>query len=322
MRILYSVPPGATPTSGNLVTARRWAAIARGLGHRTSVAPGWKPGRWDLVVALHAWKSRDAIARADAAGIPVVVALTGTDLYRDLGRRAGARDSLSRARRIIALHPEAARRLPRELRARVRTIRQSLERLPRIRRGARSTFDVLVLAHLRPVKDPLLAARAARLLPATSRIRVRLLGRALIPALAAAARREAARNPRFEWLGELPRAQALRLLAGGDLLALTSRMEGGANVIGEALVHGVPVVSTRIDGSTGLLGRGHPGLFPVGDAAALARLLRRAESDPAWLEGLRRRGRRLARAFRPSLERSAWRRLLAEFRGATRIVRG
>jgi glycosyltransferase involved in cell wall biosynthesis len=124
-----------------------------------------------------------------------------------------------------------------------------------------------------------------------------------------------AENPRYRWLGELPRWRARRLIAGSLLMVLSSRMEGGANVLGEAAVAGVPVLSTRIPGSVGLLGADYPGYFPVGDAAALAALLRRAETDPAYLAALERGVRRAAPLFAPRSEQAAWRALLAELRG-------
>jgi glycosyltransferase involved in cell wall biosynthesis len=62
-----------------------------------------------------------------------------------------------------------------------------------------------------------------------------------------------AANPRYRWLGELPRWQALRVLARSHVLVLSSLTEGGANVISEALALGVPIVASRIAGSMGLL---------------------------------------------------------------------
>jgi hypothetical protein len=86
----------------------------------------------------------------------------------------------------------------------------------------------------RDVKDPLLTACAARLLPAGSRVRVVHAGAALDARLEKLARAEDRANPRYRWLGDGPRTRALRLLAGSQLLALTSRLEGGANVVSEA----------------------------------------------------------------------------------------
>jgi glycosyltransferase involved in cell wall biosynthesis len=98
-------------------------------------------------------------------------------------------------------------------------------------------------------------------------------------------------------------------------MVLASRNEGGANVIGEAAVHGVPILASRIEGNVGLLGARHPGLFDVGDTRGLRDLLLRAEREPAFLERLRRASKEIAPLFAPARERAAWRALLRELSG-------
>jgi glycosyltransferase involved in cell wall biosynthesis len=168
------------------------------------------------------------------------------------------------------------------------------------------------MGHLRPVKDPLRTALAARLLPPSSRLRVLHLGAALSEEMAQAARVEEAANARYRWLGELPQPEALRLLSRCRLLSLTSASEGGANVIGEAVVLSVPVVSSRIAGSVGLLGEDYPGYFPFEDTKALASLLRRAETDGVFYDTLKRWCEGLRPLFEPQRERQSWASLLAE----------
>jgi glycosyltransferase involved in cell wall biosynthesis len=169
-----------------------------------------------------------------------------------------------------------------------------------------------VIGHLRDVKDPFRAAKAARLLPAASRIRVVHLGAAETPRWAATARAEMKRNPRYLWRGDRPRGEVRRLLGRARAMVLSSRSEGGANVISEAAAAGLPVLASRIDGSVGLLGRDYPGYFPVGDTAALARLLHRLESNPDFLARLRRAIARRALLFRPAREKAAWQALIRE----------
>jgi glycosyltransferase involved in cell wall biosynthesis len=180
------------------------------------------------------------------------------------------------------------------------------------RRLSRRFFDVAVVANLRLVKDPFRAEVAARDLPPASRIRVRHVGAALAPDLAAQARSRAAANPRYLWLGERSHAETRRLIADSRVLVLSSRAEGGANVISEAIMAPVPVLASRIPGSVGLLGERYPGFFPVGDTAALRALLLRAEVDRRFLRALETWCRKRRKLFRPQRERSAWRRLLAE----------
>ena len=144
------------------------------------------------------------------------------------------------------------------------------------------TFDVCVIGHLRAEKDPFRAALAMRHLPADSSIRLLHVGRAMTPAMARRARAEMRRNARYRWLGERPGGATRALLARSRAMVLSSRLEGGANVVSEAVVSGVPVVASRIPGSVGLLGPDYPGYFPVGATRALAAVLRRMECAPAF----------------------------------------
>jgi putative glycosyltransferase (TIGR04348 family) len=270
--------------------------------------------RCDLLVALHARRSHPAVLRYRAShpGGPLVVALTGTDVYGDIRRDDAARESLALADRLVALQPLSLDELPPGLRGKARVIYQSAPALAARPAPRHATFDVSVVGHLRPVKDPFLPAAASRLLPPPSRIRVLQVGAALEEEMRALALREARENPRYRWLGELPRWRARREMARSRLLVLPSRMEGGANVISEAAVMGVSVLVSAIPGSLGLLGADYPGAFPVGDAPALAALLLRAEREPAFLADLEARVRAVAPLFTPAREQAAWQSLLAE----------
>jgi putative glycosyltransferase (TIGR04348 family) len=311
--VLVVTPAPRGSHKGNRVTALRWAAHLRALGHRVALAEAWRGQRCDLLLALHATKSQASVARfqAERPGVPVVVGLGGTDLYEELRTSPEARRALAFATRVVVLQPLGIEALPPEVRPKATAIIQSARPVPAIAAPA-GDFQVCVLAHLRAVKDPWLAAAAARLLAARSRVRVIHLGAALDPGAEERARRETAENPRWVWLGDRPRREARARLAGSRLLVVTSRLEGGANVVSEAIACGVPVLSTRVDGSVGVLGPDYPGYFPVGDAAALASLLSRAEDDPGFLSELQRRVERLRPLVDPAREREAWRALLAD----------
>lgn len=306
-------PAARGSRTGNEITAARWARRLGELGHRVQVRTRYAGEPCDLLVALHARKSASAVRRFHATfpDRPVVVVLTGTDVYHDLALYPPALRSLEIASRIVLLQPLAAREIAPRLRRKAVVILQSATTAakPRERRAAQH-FDVLVLAHLRPLKDPLRAARAARLLPIESRLRVVHAGRALSPTLDRQARREAQQNPRYVWLGSLPPARARALLAGASALVSSSRLEGGANAVSEAIVAGVPVLATRIPGAVGLLGAGYPGYFEFGDTRGLARLLHRIETQPRFRNALRRHLHRLAPRFTPDRERAAWAALL------------
>src|SRR6266536_1801466 len=173
-------------------------------------------------------------------------------------------------------------------------------------------FDVCVIGHLRVVKDPFRTALAARLLPNSSRIRILQIGRAMTDAMAAEARKEMRANPRYEWLGELPRSHIRRILAKSRLSVVASRIEGGANVVSEAITASVPILASRIDGNVGILGADYPGLFEMGDTQKLAQLLARAETNRKYLAELRERCQKLAPLFYPAREEKAWADLISE----------
>jgi glycosyltransferase involved in cell wall biosynthesis len=172
-------------------------------------------------------------------------------------------------------------------------------------------FEVVVVAHLRDEKDPLRAGLACALLPPASRLRVRHVGAVLQDDLAEAARALEARQTRWHWLGPRPHGATRRLIARAHLLVLASRMEGGANVICEAVRAGTPVIASDIPGNRGMLGEDYAGYYPVGDTAALAALLWRAESEPDFLARLSRQCAARAALYEPAREAAAVQDLLA-----------
>ena len=268
----------------------------------------------DLMVAVHAWRSAGAVARFKAKypDRPVVLQLSGTDIYDYLDSDpAPTLRSMELADRLVALNDLAWRVVPRRLRAKLGVIHQSAMRLSRRRKPAADAVVVSVIGHLRDVKDPLRAAKAARLLPATSRVRVEHVGRAYTPQWEARARAEMKRNLRYRWQGDVPAAAVRRLLGRSHAMVISSLSEGGANVVSEAAVAGLPVLASRMDGNVGLLGADYPGYFPVGDTRALARLLRRVEQDPPFVARLGQALACRAPLFTPVREIAAWRRLLA-----------
>lgn len=307
-------PHAAGPAGGNRVTALRWAAALRGLGWHVFLGEDWHGRECALLIVLHAAKGSAAalrFARAQPAR-PLVVACAGTDLYGPGAPAPEALAALGQATRIVVLQALAVQALPAELRARARVIHQSVRVPAGLPAPPSGSFDACVIAHLRAVKDPLLAAHASRSLSSGSAVRVLLVGGVLEPALAEEARAEQRSNPRFRWLGAQSRRATLATLAASRLCVSSSRHEGGSNALSEALALDVPILATAIPGSLGLLGLDHPGLFPPGDAQALGALLERAERDPSFYAELRRRGRERAGITDPDRERRAWQELLDE----------
>lgn len=329
MRIGIVTPAPADSRHGNRITAVRWARILRRLGNRVLVLQRYDGKPYDLLVALHARKSHRSITdfRRDNPEGPIVVALTGTDLYRDIRNSPKARESLNVANRIVVLQPKALEALQPSWRKKTRIIYQSVENGAPTRAGGKSartagksartranngSFDVCVIGHLRAVKDPFRTALAARSLPDSSAIRVVQVGGAMSDGMANKARREMSKNKRYRWLGEQPKSQVRRILNKSSLSVLSSRMEGGANVLSEAIAASVPILASRVDGNVGLLGADYPGYFDAGDTAQLTRLLKRAETSPGYLAELQTRTKKLAPLIDPAREEQAWSDLIGE----------
>ena len=312
MKILLVTPAPPSLRNGNRLTALRWARMLRGLGHQVQLATEYEAQKCDLMIALHARRSAGSITRFHKIypAAPLIVVLTGTDLYRDIHVDAAARESLEVARRLVVLQSMALKALPRRLHAKTRVIYQSASKV--IGKAPKDTFRVCVIGHLRREKDPLRTAMAARHLPAASKVKVLHVGKALDEELAERARRENRINPRYRWIGELPHWRTRKILAASHLLCLTSFMEGSSNVLSEALASAVPVVASKIPGLEGTLGRDYPGYFQVGDTRGLARAIRKAECDCGFYQDLKACCRRLASLVKPSRESGALRALVQE----------
>jgi putative glycosyltransferase (TIGR04348 family) len=309
LRIGIVSPVSATPRSGNAVTASRYARFFRSAGHLAHVIGAWNGEPFDLLVALHARKSARSVLAFTKAhpDRPAIVVLTGTDLYRDLRRSRLAQRAIAAAAALVTLQEDGVAYLPRAQRGKATAIVQSAM-VPKRPPPPRSTTSLTVCAigHMRFVKDPMRVGCALRSLRKDEPISVVQAGAALEERYALAARRLERDDRRYRWIGDVSHARAVRLLQRSDLLAISSRAEGGANVVCEAIAVGTPVIASRISGNVGLLGRDYPALFRPGDTAACAALMLRALHDPAFSAELRRRVRALQPLVRPQRERRLW----------------
>lgn len=317
MNITVISPAAKQSRSGNRVTAVRWARILRDLGHRVRVEDGHDSHDADLLVAIHAYRSAAAInewAHAHPQR-PLVVLLAGTDIYRFAHSHPDITlAAMHAAHRLVGLHDRVAEDIPAQFGDKLRLIHQSSTPLPRPRKPGTRRFDICVVGHLREEKDPLRAAHAAALLPASSKTRIVHLGKAHNDAWAQAARDEMAVNPRYEWRGEVGAGEVRRVFGRSQAMVMSSVMEGGANVVSEAVVAGLPVLASAISGNRGLLGDDHRAYYPARDTQALAKLLLRAENEASFLESLQAHALTRAHLFTPQRERQAWAALLAELR--------
>lgn len=288
--VLIISPATASANNGNWQTAWRWSCMLAPL-FETTIAQAWNGEPFDVMVALHARRSAESIARwaqakgvaEDAQGLGLV--LTGTDLYRDIQSDPQAQASLRYASRLVVLQERGADALPLALRAKARVIFQSTTAQEAVVKPA-APLRVVMVGHLRDEKSPQTLFEAARRLLGSTGILIDHIGDALAPewgAQASACMREC---PQYRWLGSMAHADTLRAIGQAHVLVHTSRMEGGAHVILEAVCSGTPVLASRIPGNVGMLGADYAGYFEHGDADGLAELLLRCRAQGGQASGL------------------------------------
>ncbi len=315
IRILIVTPAKQGSLLGNSVTADRWRKLLLKLGHDVTIGNRCLNGSFDLLIALHARKSHEAVIQFNKRNSrkPVIVAMTGTDLHCDLGRSKKVEESLDRADRILLLEPNAGVKLAKKYQKKIRVIYQSASLVrPRPKRLTR-WFEVTVIGHLRPVKDPFRTAHASFGLPADSRIRVVQIGRTLDRSMELTARSLTKKYSRYKFLGPLSHLETQRRLARSRVTVLSSKSEGGPAVLSEAIVNSVPILASRIHATEGILGEAYPGMFRVGDTRHLTELLYQAEKDISFRRQLVESTREMKQKLQPSFEVNAWRTLVDEF---------
>jgi putative glycosyltransferase (TIGR04348 family) len=304
-------PALAAANNGNWQTARRWARFLAA-AYRVRLAADWHAGEEALMIALHARRSAASVAawRQAHPERPLLLVLTGTDLYRDIEHDASAQRSLALADQLVVLNSLGPQRLPEALRNRCTVLLQSCSARRPLEKSKRH-LRALMVGHLRDEKDPLTYLRAVQRLAGREDLRFDHIGAALDPMLGAQAEALASRQPNYRWLGAMPHTAVRRQIQAAHVLVHASRMEGGAHVVIEALRSGTPVLASQIDGNVGLLGADYGGYFPAADDAALAALLEHCRDDAAMLSGLRAQCDSRTALFAPETEAQGLRQLVA-----------
>ncbi len=312
MHIALITPAPPLSRLGNRNTAQRWAFMLKKLGQQVTIQQVWDGSPYDLMLALHARRSYASIKEFALRfpTRPLIVALTGTDLYRDIQTDAQAQESLQLAHQLVVLQELGLAELSPELRQKTRVIYQSAKALARGPFRKRS-FDICVIGHLRDEKDPFRCALASQHLPSSSKIKIRHMGKAMTELAEQEARALMARLPRYRWYGELPQARVRQELARCRLMVISSKMEGGANVVSEALSADVPIIASNISGNVGMLGPDYLGYYPLGNETALATALSRAESDKKFYEQLQNQCRLRAKRITPEQELAGLKKIIS-----------
>lgn len=287
VEIVTPAPPGSL--HGNRMTATRWEHFLKKLGCSVQISESWSGNPNDLLIALHALRSHHSINQFRKAfpNKPIILIVTGTDLYRDMQTNPEVHKSMEIADAIVVLQSAAMHSIPKNYQEKTHVIYQSIQSIKR-KTPVTKSYLVSVIGHLRPEKDPFCTARALELLPIQSNIRVIHLGKAMNEDMREQAVTFNSKLKRYQWLDECSHEETLIQLSRCHLMVISSFMEGGAHVVSEAIAIGVPVIASDIPGNRGLLGDDYPGYFPVGNAIDLGRLLLQAETNRVFYESLER----------------------------------
>ncbi len=233
----------------------------------------------ELVHGFHAWRTgpraRDLAARLK---LPYAVTITGTDVAiyaHEADHRDTVRDVLRGAAVILCAHAGVHAELaavgagdvPTRIVPKGVVIPESVpERPDTAPDGIGGAAVVLQVAHLRPVKNNVLAVAVLRRLTEAGRaVRLVLLGDSLDSAYEADLVR-AAGGPEAWCRIWRPAVQHDRVgawYAAADIVLNTSDSEGGSNAVLEAMAHGRPVVASAIPANVADLGTDRGRLYPV-----------------------------------------------------------
>jgi putative glycosyltransferase (TIGR04348 family) len=303
-RITIITPALADAKNGNWQTAKRWLSyidknyqsnLSKTLDTKAVQKAGDLP---DAIIALHARRSASEVHAFATSGRPIAVVLTGTDLYGDTPSHPEVAQSLELATKIVVLQEDAIKLVPKKWHSKTRVIYQSAaQRKPGPFR--KNSFDIAFVAHLRPEKDPdtMLEGFQRCNIP-----NVRLMHIGKLDDYAHKYQNAAASDARILLKGLVDYTTARRLQGQCRVLAITSKMEGGANVIIEAITNGTPVIASRISGNVGMLGEDYPGYFELGNAEELSMLITRCASDQDFMNHLKTFADKRANRFLPATE--------------------
>lgn len=309
IEIITPAPPGSL--HGNRITALRWQGFLKKLGHQVRVSNHWTGKDTDLLIALHAYRSHASIVqfREKYPNQPIILILTGTDLYRDMPEHPEVLKSMEISDAIVILQSAALAMIPKKLQTKTHVIYQSTKSV-KSKSLLKKNFLISVIGHLRPEKDPFCTAKSLKYLGPESKIKVIHLGKAMSSEMKSLAKAYNKKLKNYQWLDELSHSETLQQLSRSHLMVISSLMEGGAHVVTEAIAIGVPVIASDIPGNRGLLGDDYPGYYPVGDAKALALALQKAEFEPSFYRSLEKHIKKRRHYVQPEFELNSIKALL------------
>jgi len=308
-------PAPAGSLHGNRITALRWQGFLKKLSHQVRVSNHWTGKNTDLLIALHASRSHTSIVqfRKLYPNRPIILIMTGTDLYRDMPSHPEVVKSMEMSDAIVILQSAALAMIPKHLQTKTHVIYQSTKPVKR-KALLKKSFLISVIGHLRSEKDPFCTTKSLKYLGPESKIKVIHMGKAMSPEMKSLAKAYNKELKNYQWLDELSHSETLQQLSRSHLMVISSLMEGGAHVVTEAIAIGVPVIASDIPGNRGLLGDDYPGYYPVGDEKALAKILQKTELDAAFYESLEKHIHKRRQYVQPGFELNSIKAILDRLR--------
>jgi L-malate glycosyltransferase len=330
MKSLLLAPTAPPRLTGNAVTVERISSLlakagvicrivdlsATPAGALAEIARNFQP---DLIHAFHAYKAGPCgFALARDLAVPLLITMTGTDIYGDL-ESADTREEvlqvLGASARITVFNTQARSVLFHcgIDRRTVSVVHQSVS-LPanaetdwRERLGIDREAPVfLLLGGIRRIKDFSFALTAL----AESRkrfptLRLLIAGPVIEPEEFAKIQTWCTGRSWVALLGEVPRREIRALFATGDVLINTSRSESESNAVLEAMSRGKIVIARDIPGNASLFGGDRRFLFR--DARELQDVIDHVLTDRrGWDRYGAQARRRITRSFSPAREQAGY----------------
>ena len=160
----------------------RWQGFLKKLGHQVEISNRWSGKNTDALIALHAYRSHASIVqfRKLHPNSPIILIITGTDVYRDMASHPEVLKSMEISDAIVILQSAALTMIPKHLQTKTHVIYQSTKSVKR-KTLLKKSFLISVIGHLRPEKNPFCTAESLKYLRLESKIQVLHLGKAMSP---------------------------------------------------------------------------------------------------------------------------------------------
>lgn len=220
----------------------------------------------DLIHAFHAFYCGSQSLRiSQQLGLPFIITMTGTDIYRAADYTALEIQLLRRADGITVFTEIIKEKLSNIICSeKISVIQQGVDIRPApFNFSYKKDFTFLLPAGIRPVKNVLFPlAPVAQLAKKYPRINLHLVGEIIDTTYATAVLPKYDLEPSARWLGSVVHEKMPEIYANSSVVLNCSHSEGGmANCLLEAMQLGIPVLAADIEGNRSLVMDGNNGLL-------------------------------------------------------------